>query len=113
MSKLLGPAAVAAAALAAGTALYRSLVTSRITLDLGVGRRTHALGPLTVDIAAPPETVFATAAAPYAERRPRALMEKIHILERTRPGLITLGRVSGNNDRPLPLRDLSPLTDTS
>ena len=85
MSKLLGPAAVAAAALAAGTALYRSLVTGRITLDLGVGRRTRALGPLSVDIAAPPETVFA-AAAPYTERRPRALMEKVHILERTRPG---------------------------
>ena len=82
MSKLLGPAAVAAAVLAAGTALYRSLVTGRITLDLGVGRRTRALGPLSVDIAAPPETVFA-AAAPYAERRPRALMEKVHILERT------------------------------
>ena len=82
MSKLLGPAAVAAAALAAGTALYRSLLTGRVTLDLGVGRRTRALGPLSVDIAAPPETVFA-AAAPYAERRPRALMEKVHILERT------------------------------
>ncbi len=77
MSKLLGPAAVAAAA---GTALYRSLLTGRSTLDLGVGRRTRALGPLSVDIAAPPETVFA-AAAPYAERRPRALMEKGHILE--------------------------------
>ena len=83
MSKLLGPAAVAAAALAAGTALYRSLLTGRVTLDLGVGRRTRALGPLSVDIAAPPETVFAAAAAPYAERRPRALMEKVHILERT------------------------------
>jgi hypothetical protein len=55
MSKLLRPAAVAAAALAAGTALYRSLVTGRVTLDLGVGRRT---GPLSVDIAASPETVL-------------------------------------------------------
>ena len=86
MSNLLGPAAVAAAAMAAGTALYRSLLTGRVTLDLGVGRRTRALGPLSVDIAAPPETVFAAAAAPYAERRPRALMEKVHILEPTRPG---------------------------
>jgi len=83
MSKLLGPAAVAAAALAAGTALYRSLVTGRLSLDLGVGRRTRALGPLSVDIAAPPEAVFATSAAPYAERRPRAVMDKVHILERT------------------------------
>jgi hypothetical protein len=68
-SKLLGPAAVAAAALAAGTALYRGLVTGRLSLDLGVGRRTRALGPLSVDIAAPPEAVFATSAAPYAVRR--------------------------------------------
>jgi Polyketide cyclase / dehydrase and lipid transport len=83
MSKLLGPAAVAVAALAAGTALYGSLVTGRLSLDLGIGRRTRALGPLSVDIAAPPEAVFAAAAAPYAERRPRALMEKVHILERT------------------------------
>jgi hypothetical protein len=70
MSKLLRHAAVAAAALAAGTALYRSLVTVRVTLDLGVGRRTRALGPLSVDIAASPETVFAAAAAPYAGRPP-------------------------------------------
>jgi hypothetical protein len=83
MSKLLGTAAVAAAALAAGTALYRSLVKGRLTLDLGFGRRTRALGPLSVDVAAPPDAVFATAAAPYAERRPRGLMEKVRILERT------------------------------
>lgn len=38
MSKLLGPAAVAAAALAAGTTLYRSLVTGPLSLDLGIGR---------------------------------------------------------------------------
>jgi hypothetical protein len=82
MRRLLGPAAAAAAA-AAGTVLYRSLVTGRLTLDLGVGRRTRGLGPLSVDIAAPPEAVFAAAAAPYAERRPRALMEKVRILERT------------------------------
>ena len=82
MSRLLAPAA-AAAALVAGTALYRSLVTGRLTLDLGVGRRTRGLGPLSVDIAAPPDAVFAAAAAPYAERRPRALMDKVRILERT------------------------------
>jgi hypothetical protein len=83
MSKLLCPAAVAAAALAAGTTLYRGLVTGRLSLDLGVGRRTRALGPRSVDIAAPSEAVFAAAAAPYAERRPRAFMKKVHILERT------------------------------
>ena len=79
MSKLLGPAA------AAGTALYRSLLTGRSTLDLGVGRRTRALGPLSVDIAGD-----RVRSCGRAVRRPRALMEKVHILERTRPGLITL-----------------------
>jgi hypothetical protein len=82
MSKLLRPAAVAAAALAAGTALYRSLVTGRVTLDLGVGRRTRACR----SISPHRRRVFAAAAAPYAERRSRALMKKVHILERTRPG---------------------------
>jgi hypothetical protein len=68
----------------AGTAVgaYLGLVTGRITLDLGVGRRTRPLGPLIYDIAAAPETVFAMAAAPYAERRPRGLREKVEILER-------------------------------
>lgn len=65
-----------------GTATYVGLVTGRLSLDLGVGRRTRALGPLTVDIAAPRETVYAVATAPYAERRPRAMREKVEILER-------------------------------
>lgn len=65
-----------------GTATYVGLVTGRLSLDLGVGRRTRALGPLAVDIAAPRETVYAVATAPYAERRPRAMREKVKILER-------------------------------
>jgi hypothetical protein len=70
MSKLLGPAAVAAAALAAGTTLYRSLVTGPLSLDLGIGRPTRALGPLSVDIAAPPETTLCVIKA-ESERRSR------------------------------------------
>lgn len=66
----------------AGAAGYVGLVTGRISLDLGVGRRTRPLGPLVVDIAAPREVVYAVATAPYAERRPRAMAEKVQILER-------------------------------
>lgn len=62
---------------------YVGLVTGRITVDLGVGRRTRPLGPLVVDIYAPPEVVYDAATAPYAERRPRAIQEKVHILGRT------------------------------
>ena len=35
-----------------------------------------------VDIAAPRDVVYAAAAAPYAERRPAGLAEKVQILER-------------------------------
>lgn len=64
----------------AGT--YLGLVSGRLSLDIGVGRRTRPLGPLTVDIIAPREVVYAVAAAPYAERRPRAMREKVDIIER-------------------------------
>jgi hypothetical protein len=76
----LGGAATAAAALAGG---YVALVTGRLTVDLGLGRRTRPLGPISLDIAAPREVVYEVAAAPYAERRPRALQQKVAILERT------------------------------
>ncbi len=74
---------VAAAAVAAGRGAYRALVDGRLTLDLGVGRRTRPLGPRTWTIAAPRELVFDVLAAPYAERPPRALREKVQIWERS------------------------------
>jgi hypothetical protein len=67
---------------AAATGAYIGVVTGRLTLDLGIGRRTRPLGPIHLEIAAPRETVFAVAAAPYADRQPRALREKVEILER-------------------------------
>jgi len=67
---------------ALGAGGYVGLVTGRLTLDLGIGRRGRPLGPLIVDVEAPREMVFAAAAAPYAERRPRALRDKVEILER-------------------------------
>lgn len=80
LSKLL---AVGAGLGGAGAAVYLGLVTGRLTLDLGIGRRTRSLGPIVVDIAAPGEAVYAAATAPYAERRPRALAEKVRILDRS------------------------------
>ncbi len=67
---------------AAGASAYVGLVTGRLSLDLGVGRRTRPLGPLTIDVRAPRDLVYAVATAPYAERRPRALREKVDIIER-------------------------------
>ncbi len=66
-----------------GTATYLGLVTGRLSVDLGIARRTRPLGPITVDIAAPREVVYAAAVAPYAERRPRAMAEKVRILDRS------------------------------
>ena len=83
MNRLLVATSCAAVAGAAATGAYIGVVTGRLTLDLGLGRRTRPLGPLHLDIAAPRETVFAAAAAPYADRQPRALREKVEILERT------------------------------
>ncbi|MGH3366007.1 MAG: SRPBCC family protein [Nocardioidaceae bacterium] len=68
--------------LAAGAAGYLGLVSGAVPVDLGVGRRTRGLGPLSMDIAAPREVVFEVLSAPYAERAPRALREKVQILER-------------------------------
>jgi hypothetical protein len=78
MNRLL--VATSCAAIAGGA--YIGLVTARLTLDLGIGRRTRPLGPLHLDIAAPRETVFAAAAAPYADRQTPAMREKVEILER-------------------------------
>ena len=84
MNRLLVATSCAAFAGAASTGVYIGVVTGRLTLDLGLGRRTRPLGPLHLDIAAPRETVFAAAAAaaPYADRQPRAMREKVEILER-------------------------------
>ncbi|MDO0939034.1 SRPBCC family protein [Streptomyces sp. DG2A-72] len=66
-------------AVAAG---YLGLVTGALPLDLGVGRRTRPLGPQTVDIAAPRETVFEVIAQPYLGRATRAMREKVQVVER-------------------------------
>ena len=69
-----------AAATAAGG--YALVVRGALTLDLGLGRRVLPLGPITRSIAAPPEVVFDVIARPYLGRTPRAMQDKLRVLER-------------------------------
>ncbi|MEJ7773102.1 MAG: SRPBCC family protein [Geodermatophilaceae bacterium] len=66
----------------AGGGVYLGLVTGAVPIDLGLGRRLRALGPLSVEIDAPAEEVFDVLAEPYADRTSRALREKVRVLER-------------------------------
>lgn len=61
---------------------YRLLVEGDLTLDTGYGRRTRPLGLEPVEVAAPRDVVFDVLAAPYGDRVPRALAEKVTVLER-------------------------------
>jgi hypothetical protein len=72
-------AALAGSLLAAGAAL---VTRAGLTLDIGIGRRLRPLGPIALEIAAPPEVVFDVIAAPYLGRTPRALRSKLEVLER-------------------------------
>ena len=72
-------AAVAGSLLVAGGAL---VARAGLTLDIGIGRRLRPLGPIALDIAAPPELVFDVIAAPYLGRTPRALQRKLEVIER-------------------------------
>jgi hypothetical protein len=70
------------AGLGASASGYTLVVRGALTLDLGIGRRTRPLGPISVTIAASPETVFDVIAAPYLGRTPRAMQTKLRVLER-------------------------------
>ena len=69
-------------ALAVGGGLYVLTVRGALALDLGIGRRTRPLGPLRMSIAAPRDVVFEVVAAPY-RRTPRAMRDKLDVLERS------------------------------
>jgi hypothetical protein len=71
-----------AAAAAAGGLGYYLVVTGKLTIDTGWGRRVRALGPFGVEVAAPAATVFDVIAAPYLGRTPRALSGKLQVLQR-------------------------------
>jgi hypothetical protein len=77
--RLLSYATVAVGTAAAG---YVGLVTGACPVDLGVGRRARPLGPQLVEIAAPRELVFDVIAEPYLGRAPRAMADKLRVLER-------------------------------
>jgi hypothetical protein len=77
--RLLGYTTVGAGVTAAG---YVGLVTGACPLDLGIGRRVRPLGPQLVDMAAPREVVFDVIAEPYLGRAPRALADKLRVLDR-------------------------------
>jgi hypothetical protein len=71
-----------AAPLAALAGGYVLTVRGDLTLDLRMGRRLRPLGPIEVTIAASPEVVFDVVQGPYL-RTPRALRDKLEVLERT------------------------------
>jgi hypothetical protein len=77
--RLLAASTVAAGAAAAG---YVGLVTGACPLDLGIGRRARPLGPQHLEVAAPREAVFDLIAEPYLGRAPRALADRLRVLER-------------------------------
>jgi hypothetical protein len=62
---------------------YGLLARGALTLDLGIGRSVRPLGPLTVRVEAPRELVFEVISAPYLGRTPRALAEKLRVVERS------------------------------
>jgi Polyketide cyclase / dehydrase and lipid transport len=61
---------------------YGLLVRGRLTLDLGIGRSIRPLGPLAIQIAAPRDVVFDVISGPYLGRTPRALADRLQVLER-------------------------------
>jgi hypothetical protein len=69
-------------AIAGVAAVYVQLIRGALTLDLGIGRRVRPLGPLRVRVAAPREVVFGVIAEPYLGKTPRALSDKLQVLER-------------------------------
>ena len=77
--RLVGYATVGAGVAAAG---YVGLITGACPVDLGVGRRVRPLGPQLVEVAAPRQVVFDVIAQPYLGRAPRALADKLRVLER-------------------------------
>jgi hypothetical protein len=65
-----------------GALVWALVVRGSLNLDLGVRRRLRPLGPITLRLAAPRESVFDVIAAPYLGRTPRALRSKLDVLER-------------------------------
>jgi hypothetical protein len=64
------------------------VITGRLTIDTGWGRRVRPLGPRTMTIRAPRGVVFEFIGVPYlAANPPKALREKVEVVER-REGMV-------------------------
>ena len=61
---------------------YQLVASGALTIDVGVGRRTRLLGPVSWQIAASREQVFDVVADPYLGSTPRALRDKLQVWER-------------------------------
>jgi Polyketide cyclase / dehydrase and lipid transport len=82
MDRAMRKIAFATGAAAAAAVGYRLVVSGKLTVDVGIGRRIQALGPIERVIAAPRETVFDVISSPYLGRTPRAMSDEIEVLER-------------------------------
>lgn len=65
-----------------GILLWALVVRGSLAIDLRLGRRSRALGPLAFRIDAPRQVVFDVVSEPYVGRTPRALGAKLEVLER-------------------------------
>jgi len=65
-----------------GGLIYYLVVTGKLMVDTGWGRRVRRLGPFSVEIAAPAGTVFDVIAGPYQGQTPRALAGKLRVVAR-------------------------------
>jgi hypothetical protein len=74
---IIGGLAVAAAAVVGAL-----IATGAVTVDLNIGRSTRPLGPIRRRIEAPAPIVFDVVAAPYLGTTPRAMANKLRVLER-------------------------------
>jgi hypothetical protein len=64
-----------------GAGAYALLVRGSLTVDLGIGRSLRPLGPFRWQIAAPRELVFEVISSPYLQKTPRALGDKLRVVE--------------------------------
>ena len=76
------PARAAPAAAGAAGLVYYLVVTGKLTVDTGWGRRVRPLGPFSVEVGAPAGTVFDVIAAPYLDRTPHAMAGKLRVVQR-------------------------------
>ena len=85
-------AALAGSLVAAGAAL---VARAGLTLDIGVGRRLRPLGPIALDIAAPPELVFDVLAAHFTPLAPGLTVTTVETVRFERPRRVTFRLVKG------------------